>query len=241
MAKKSGAAAADVSGKIAIMKDGPYIVSGGLPLAKEISVPDKDGVPIKWEHGESFPKQETYALCRCGASVSKPYCSGKHTEIGFDGTETADRAPYTKKAEKIDGGTLDMTDCQELCSAARFCDRAAGAWKLTEDSKDPEARKMAIEEACNCPSGRLVIWDKKTKKAIEPKLEKSVGLIEDPAAKASGPIWIKGGVPVLSSDGKEYEVRNRVTLCRCGKSGNKPFCDGTHIEIGFNDGDKRVK
>ena len=29
-------------------------------------------------------------------------------------------------------------------------------------------------------------------------------------------------------DGKNYEVRNRVTLCRCGRSNNKPFCDGSH-------------
>jgi CDGSH-type Zn-finger protein len=35
------------------------------------------------------------------------------------------------------------------------------------------------------------------------------------------------------SDGQPVEVRNRVTLCRCGHSENKPFCDGTHEEIGF--------
>jgi CDGSH-type Zn-finger protein len=33
---------------------------------------------------------------------------------------------------------------------------------------------------------------------------------------------------VISADGKAYEVRNRVTLCRCGSSNNKPFCDGSH-------------
>ncbi|MCJ7713336.1 CDGSH iron-sulfur domain-containing protein, partial [Candidatus Bathyarchaeota archaeon] len=59
--------------------------------------------------------------------------------------------------------------------------------------------------------------------------------------KVSGPIWVKGGVIVESSDGTSYEVRNRQTLCRCGKSENKPFCDGTHIKAGFNDGDKSLK
>ncbi|HEY0196583.1 MAG TPA: CDGSH iron-sulfur domain-containing protein, partial [Methanobacterium sp.] len=44
-----------------------------------------------------------------------------------------------------------------------------------------------------------------------------------------------------SADGYVYEVRNRVTLCRCGQSENKPFCDGTHMEIGFNDGDESLK
>ena len=43
-----------------------------------------------------------------------------------------------------------------------------------------------------------------------------------------GPIWVRGGIPVASADGKTYEVRNRLTLCRCGRSANKPFCDGSH-------------
>jgi CDGSH-type Zn-finger protein len=47
---------------------------------------------------------------------------------------------------------------------------------------------------------------------------------------------VQGGIPVTGSDGQPYQTRNRVTLCRCGKSGNKPFCDGTHIETGFDDG-----
>ena len=37
------------------------------------------------------------------------------------------------------------------------------------------------------------------------------------------------------ADGSAYEIRNRVALCRCGASGNKPFCDGSHVSSGFND------
>ena len=47
--------------------------------------------------------------------------------------------------------------------------------------------------------------------------------------------------PIESADGKKYEIRNRVTLCRCGKSNNKPFCDGNHLQSRFNDGDKSLK
>jgi CDGSH-type Zn-finger protein len=57
----------------------------------------------------------------------------------------------------------------------------------------------------------------------------------------SGPIWAKGGITVEAADGFQYEVRNRVTLCRCGASKNKPFCDGTHCSIKFNDGDETLK
>ena len=48
-------------------------------------------------------------------------------------------------------------------------------------------------------------------------------------------LWLRGGIPGAAADGFEYEVRNRVTLCRCGQSQNKPFCDGTHAAIKFRD------
>jgi hypothetical protein len=85
-----------------------------------------------------------------------------------------------------------------------------------------------IQESHDCPSGRLVVWDKKTKKALEPILEQSIGLIEDPQMGISGPIWVRGCIPIESADRKLYTIRNRVTLCRCGKSTNKPFCDSSH-------------
>ena len=61
------------------------------------------------------------------------------------------------------------------------------------------------------------------------------GVIEDPAERVSGPLWVRGGIPVIAADGFAYEVRNRVTLCRCGASANKPFCDGSHFKVGFRD------
>ena len=72
--------------------------------------------------------------------------------------------------------------------------------------------------------------------AIEPDLEPSISLIENPQTGTSGPIWVKGRIPIESADGFEYESRNRVTLCRCGKSNNKPFCDGSHTSINFRSG-----
>jgi hypothetical protein len=69
--------------------------------------------------------------------------------------------------------------------------------------------------------------------AIEPRLPISIGLVDDPSEECSGPLWLRGGIPVVSADGTPYEVRNRQTLCRCGGSANKPFCDGTHITIKF--------
>jgi CDGSH-type Zn-finger protein len=53
--------------------------------------------------------------------------------------------------------------------------------------------------------------------------------------QCAGPLWLRGGVQVIGADGFHYELRNRVTLCRCGASQNKPFCDGTHASIKFQD------
>ncbi|WP_257790068.1 CDGSH iron-sulfur domain-containing protein [Acidovorax carolinensis] len=50
-----------------------------------------------------------------------------------------------------------------------------------------------------------------------------------------GPIGLRGGVQLVGADGFAYEVRNRMALCRCGASKNKPFCDGSHISTGFSD------
>jgi len=227
------------SGRIKILKNGPYEVTGGLPLDKAIVVSGKDGMPVKWKKGAALKPGKEYHLCRCGHSADKPYCDGTHVKVEFNGTETAGRKKYLEIAEPTIGPGLLLTDAESFCSVSLFCHRDGDAWTDTERSADRKARKTAIEEACNCPSGRLTAWDSGTGKAIEPGFKPSISLIEDPFRKASGPLWVKGGVKVKSSKGGTYETRNRVTLCRCGRSANKPFCDGGHLP--FKDGDKSVK
>jgi CDGSH-type Zn-finger protein len=53
------------------------------------------------------------------------------------------------------------------------------------------------------------------------------------AIEENGPLHVTGGITIKRSDGQPFETRNRVLLCRCGNSKNKPLCDGTHKEIGF--------
>ena len=226
---------------VKVTRNGPYLVSGNLPLSRQIILADEEGYSERWENGDSYPRKKAYSLCRCGQSGNKPFCDSSHLRARFKGKEVASRKPYLVQAGKIEGPRLDLYDARKLCSSARFCDRGKGIWQLTEESGNPESRKQAIREACDCPSGRLVICDRKSGKPIEPKLPQSIGIVEDPEAGVSGPIWVRGRIPVVSSRGTQYEVRNRVTLCRCGKSGNKPFCDGTHIPAGFIDGDSSLE
>jgi CDGSH-type Zn-finger protein len=218
-----------MSMRIKITKNGPYIVSGNVPLGQERVILGADNEPALWERLPDLAPGESYALCRCGRSKNKPFCDGSHVAAGFDGTETASRASYRQGAEKTEGPGLDLTYSSEYCAIARFCHRGLEAWGYAERSDDPEARRAAIEEATNCPSGSLVAWDKTTGEAIEPALAPSISVIETPRG-TGGPVWVKGGIPIEAADGFEYETRNRVTLCRCGQSKNKPFCDGRHRE-----------
>ncbi len=215
--------------RIKVTKDGPYVVTGNVPLAREVSVIGGDGEPARWEPGPDFPRRESYALCRCGRSENKPFCDGTHIRTGFDGTETAGRRGYLEDVERTVGPGVDLTWSPEYCIEARFCHRGEGAWGYAERSDEPEARAEAVRQSCACPSGSLVAWDKERGEAVEPELEPSVSLIENPPDGTVGPIWVKGGIPVESVDGFQYEERNRVTLCGCGKSSRKPFCDGSHL------------
>lgn len=241
MSKKNNSNNKDKNYKVIITKDGPYLVQGNLPLSKEIIISDEDKIAIEWKKGDKYPDKEKYSLCRCGNSKNKPYCDGTHSKTGFDGAETASKKKYIEEADVIKGPEINLTDLISICAGARFCDYSEGTWILTKNSNNKESKKLAIKEACNCPSGRLVAWDKKTGEAIEPIFKPAISIIEDPAINVSGPIWLKGGISVISSDGTQYEIRNRVTLCRCGKSKIKPFCDSAHIITGFSDGDESLK
>jgi CDGSH-type Zn-finger protein len=221
--------------KVQIVKNGPYMVSGALPLQKQTIGTNPAGESVKWIPGSTYPDQPQYALCRCGKSASKPYCDGSHAKVGFDGTETASREPYESQAKVMQGPAMSLTDAEALCAFARFCDPHGQVWNLVNETNQAAARKLFVQEVGDCPSGRLAARDNMTGQAIEPKFEPSIGLIEDPVNNCSGPLWLRGGIPVIGSDGFAYEVRNRVTLCRCGASKNMPFCDGTHAAIGFRD------
>ena len=226
--KKNAKAQPKSEQKIKVSKNGPYLIYGGIPIQKQVIIADSDGTATEWQPSTKYPPQEKYALCRCGQSKNKPFCDGTHVKVSFNGTETAGEEAYLNHPEEINGSALKLIDVEELCASARFCHQAGGIWTLVPKSDDPEKKRIALEEACDCPSGRLVVLDKKAEKIIEPKFEKSIALIEDPAMGVSGPVWVRGRIPVESADGKTYKVRNRVTLCRCGKSQNKPFCDSSH-------------
>jgi CDGSH-type Zn-finger protein len=212
--------------RIKVKKNGPYLVFGNVPLDICEIVPHAEDYLLAWKETEKIPAGDYYKLCRCGKSKTPPFCDSSHHEINFEGTETADNVPFKDKTEKYEGDGLQLLDAEEFCASAHFCTRAGGTWDLVEDSDDPEKKDLAQKEVADCPSGRLVLIDKKTGKEIEPELAPSITVIEDTLTETSGPLWVKGRIPIESAEGKLYELRNRVTLCRCGKSRKCHFATG---------------
>lgn len=66
--------------QVSVRKNGPYLVQGDL---SELSLTDADGNPY------DLSGKPMIALCRCGASATKPFCDGEHGKVGFEASETA--------------------------------------------------------------------------------------------------------------------------------------------------------
>ncbi len=198
--------------KISVTKNGPYMVEGG------VRIQDASGGDAS-KDGKAF-------LCRCGHSSNKPFCDGTHNKIDFDGTETADHGPIAERQDSYEAESVTILDDRSVCSHAGECtDRLPSVWKLRQEPWiDPEgAPAEEIESVIpKCPSGALQYTEPGSSEPVEQNLSPMI------EAAVHGPFMVRGGIPVHSADGEAYEVRNRQTLCRCGLSSNKPFCDGSH-------------
>jgi len=92
---------------------------------------------------------------------------------------------------------------------------------------DTAKTEAIINQVKQCPSGALRYYmnaeDDKTSEILETKVE----VLED------GPLLIYGTLQVVAKDGS-FETKNKTTaFCRCGKSNNKPYCDGAHVKAEF--------
>ena len=175
---------------IDVASNGPLRVEGGIPLSRQTIETNAQGEAWEWRETGRIDAGPSYELCRCARIVRGP--------------------------------GLDLADAVAFCAGARFCQARGSAWELIL-REDSGGRRLVEREAGNCPSGRLVALrhgSDGTSTAVEPELEPSIVLVEDARRGLSGPVWVRGGVDVRSAEGHPYEVRNRVTLCRCGESAN---------------------
>jgi CDGSH-type Zn-finger protein len=218
--------------RIEIEENGPYRVSGGVPIARTAQVETEYGEPVGWVPDEYLADPgDAYKLCRCGRSADKPFCDGSHEREEWDGEETAPRSTISERRYEFPAGEGTVSFDLATCEHAGFCgDRFTNWRRLAREADDPAVRERLMQMVRLCPSGALEIQPEAGGEQLEPALPVSVGVVRD------GPLWVRGRVPVTSADGETYEVRNRVTLCRCGHSETKPFCDGSHKHVGFTDG-----
>jgi CDGSH-type Zn-finger protein len=214
--------------RIEVTLDGPYRVRGRVPLRPARIVGDENGDPVDVEVGEPPEAGTTSLLCRCGQSSTKPFCDDTHLTVDFDGKEVADRTPVAERAFVLEGEGVVVSDVMPLCSRAGYCRNVrTSVWDMVPETGDPEVREEMQAMIDRCPSGRLSYAPDAASPLVERELEPEILVARD------GPLWVRGGVPVVAADGEVYEVRNRQTLCRCGGSQNKPFCDGSHRTNGF--------
>jgi CDGSH-type Zn-finger protein/uncharacterized Fe-S cluster protein YjdI len=131
-------------------------------------------------------------------------------------------------AEVVEGEKVEITFNGKLCIHSRFCVTGApkvflanveGPWIHPDDMEAEELMAVARE----CPSGAIQY---RRKDGGPGEHAPPVNLI---SIREAGPYAFRGA---LSIDGKP--IGYRATLCRCGASKNKPFCDSSHHDIGFN-------
>jgi CDGSH-type Zn-finger protein len=79
----------------------------------------------------------------------------------------------------------------------------------------------------SCPTGALHYRRLDDGPQEQPPAETTV------EPRPNGPLFVRGSVRIVDPDGHLIREDTRVALCRCGASENKPFCDGSHLLIGF--------
>jgi CDGSH-type Zn-finger protein len=226
--------------KIIIMPNGSYHVLGNVPLVHKTQVVSEFGEPLTWIKDKDYPAKpkegkDFYTLCRCGHSKNKPYCDGAHREIGFDGTETADTRTTAERQFVDDSGTgLVVKLDGYLCMLSGYCgNRLTNIDKMVSGTTEPRVRAEIIGMIERCPSGAYVYAMTPDGPVIEPDLPVQIAVTTEITSDGpiDGSLWVTGNIPIERSDGESFETRNRVTLCNCGHSCQKPLCDGTHREM----------
>ena len=201
--------------------NGPYLV--------------RDLEHLKDWQGNRMESQPVMALCRCGGSANKPFCDGTHQKNGFSGAKLAERG--TDQRQSYPAPRITIHDNRSICAHAGHCtDGLAAVFKYGSEpwiDASGAAVEAIIETIRRCPSGALSYTLDGTQgkeQGKEQPQEPSITVTKD------GPYAVEGAAQLLGQDWAQGASTEHYTLCRCGASKNKPFCDGAHGSIGFKDG-----
>ncbi len=208
--------------KIACLPNGPYYLLNDMTPKAIPNIQTSKGGPCSTITG--------VALCRCGGSNNKPFCDGTHGKNGFTDEKLADGS-LDKRTNYV-GKRVTIHDNREICAHAGYCtDNLAAVFKLKKEpwiDPDGAAVEEIIDTIKKCPSGALSY----TVDNVEHRDQDRGPMV---TVTKDGPYAITGGIELLEQSLGEGASTEHYTLCRCGGSKNKPFCDGTHWSIGFKD------
>jgi len=103
-------------------------------------------------------------------------------------------------------------------------------WEGDERVSTPDAAsaQQVIDTIRKCPSGSLAY-------KLKGELQDQYFSTAEIQILKDGPIAVRGGVVLNNPDGAQPPTNSHYTLCRCGHSKNKPYCDGAHSDAGFSD------
>jgi CDGSH-type Zn-finger protein len=167
--------------------------------------------------GEPLQVEGDLYLCRCGESKNAPYCDGSHNAAGFDGSGT-DRAP--KDVRVWEGQTVRTYFNPNVCMHVFYC-KPLNDLRAAELAGDASAATEIIRVVESCPSGALT-YEVKTECPLPEDTEQV-----DVEVMEGGEVRIQCAYDI-NADRGERQPDDRATLCRCGLSRNKPWCDGRH-------------
>lgn len=201
---------------IDLSENGPFIVKGLRKFTNS--------------SGESIEVKDTIALCRCGGSENKPFCDGTHSRIGFSGERENNRDLHKEKT--YEGKDITINDNRTICSHSAECvknlnkvfDVNRKPWISPDNAKTEQIADIVRK----CPSGALSY-------TIDGKQVRNFDREEEITVSRNGPYNVKGGIILNIPEELQPPASEHFTLCRCGASGNKPYCDGSHSVINFVD------
>jgi uncharacterized Fe-S cluster protein YjdI len=137
--------------------------------------------------------------------------------------------------KKYTNGEVTIVWNPEECIHSGICFRGLG--EVFDPKKRPwitpeqSTSEKIIEQVKKCPSGALSYY--LNRDASEEKVQVDAETIVE--TMPNGPLLVYGNVSVKTATGEITKKNNVTAFCRCGGSQNKPFCDGTHKKIGFED------
>jgi CDGSH-type Zn-finger protein len=183
--------------------------------------------------GEPISKIVNVALCRCGGSKNKPFCDGTHGPLGFSSENNSPPQTIDRRKDYF-GKKITVHDNRRSCSHSAECLRNLESVFCLEErpwiNPDRATVQSIIDTVKKCPSGALSY----SIDGVEHRnqIDRKPLVIVD----KNGPYRIEGGIELIGIDNWAAGAsKEHYTLCRCGASNNKPFCDGTHLSIKFKD------